>query len=1195
MPITADDIKLLASQRMTDTTDGGGRRTSNIIPDGTPGNIFPKVSRLDSVYGRVNLRKVYGAVTTADTDTYAGAHAVITDAPDNDRIHVTLFSTKSDFDERTAARDRIESFVIAGPESRMRLYGRQLVGQGAITVYQTTDVALPEIGGVLCLSTESGVSNGQQQFVRITDIEQEVRTFEDDRGTYQRRVLMLKISTPLRFEFTGQENVPRASSTTRISLVRNTTVADASRYFGVQKLAAPAAQNALAVTVDSVYSPIVPTTQRESALSNVEMVGANNFLAAAAGTCFFTHPDFISPTAGTTVWLGGPIVPGTLSGTVQPAIGGLLWYLSDDGAGTVTPYNSVSTTPPRAMSIDYETGLLKFFAPTAGWDNSTALRPLFSFIPAAPVSQVAHTSARAITLNTRGTVYVESLDPLPTPGSTIVDYRALGKWYRLRDNGRGELLGDDPAYGAGSVNYATGALVVTLGALPDIGSEVLYAWGSGVHYEIATSDAGTTVRQTLQLADVPVSPGSVQIQFLATTTTGGTPVTQTATADASGVISGAGCTGTVNYDTGAIAIEYGTRLPDPGTNVTVNYTLRSASNPAQPVTVSGTAQYAGSGQPSVIEAGAPIAGLATNIPILVPGFLDAPATVVRIDVVYNAVAGLIYSAARTFTAGGRNWTHAGGQVLGALDAATGEISWRTASGAAGNPVLTVSTTYFQRLANGLTWTKNYAYSAPMVAGDLPWRVTTTSAATNVGTTVNFAVNSNPLQIDLTKTSTNSVVPQSVRFFMTQRYFFDSNGKIRILGGNPGESIEVGEIDYESGMVTLSSGWRTAQTVGLVVGGCLTTYGKYDTQSVQFRTAGAPLRSQSTFVQALTLNGETVSGTSNADGIISGSKLSGTVNIDTGVVKVDFTEPVSPASIRYSAVALSNLPLDAEILGLDPVRLPSDGRVAIYRPADVVVLHNTKSFALPNSVTAGATYSVGRTNLSELWLVDANNARVPTSQYVVNLAAGTVTMAAVLSLGALVQPFTARHRIEEMNLLSDVQINGQLSLTGPLTRAYDGDTLVSSALLFGDLFARATNVFDQTSWTSVWSDARIGTNATAEYNTVDWPIEVRNDGAVTERWRINFTSTTAYQVIGENLGVIATGTTTVDCAPVNQLTGQPYFMLRAGGWGIGWATGNQLRFNTLGATAPIWLARTVLPGATLAGDSIDLQLRGDVDA
>ena len=70
------------------------------------------------------------------------------------------------------------------------------------------------------------------------------------------------------------------------------------------------------------------------------------------------------------------------------------------------------------------------------------------------------------------------------------------------------------------------------------------------------------------------------------------------------------------------------------------------------------------------------------------------------------------------------------------------------------------------------------------------------------------------------------------------------------------------------------------------------------------------------------------------------------------------------------------------------------------------------------------------------------------------------------------------------------------------------------------------LFDQASWTSVWSDDLIGSGATAQYNDIDYPLEVLNDGAVTDRWRINFTSgnpssgTASFQVISENLGVIA---------------------------------------------------------------------------
>ena len=58
-----------------------------------------------------------------------------------------------------------------------------------------------------------------------------------------------------------------------------------------------------------------------------------------------------------------------------------------------------------------------------------------------------------------------------------MSYRAQGKWYDLRDNGAGVLKGASPEYDVGTVSYTTGTVAVTLGALPDVGSEIVYAWG----------------------------------------------------------------------------------------------------------------------------------------------------------------------------------------------------------------------------------------------------------------------------------------------------------------------------------------------------------------------------------------------------------------------------------------------------------------------------------------------------------------------------------------------------------------------------------------------------------------------------------------------------------------------------------------------------------------------------------------------
>ena len=164
----------------TPTPDGGGRMTQNVIPSGQAGNVFQKVSRIDSVYGRVNLLKIYVAVRTATLEMYAGAHAIITAPPENDRISCCLFSTGSWFDQRSAARDRIESYVVAGPISRMRVYGQQLIGQRAILLYQRPEDPLPDVGEVYVLSVESGAGAGTQQYVRITAVNHELRTFTDN-------------------------------------------------------------------------------------------------------------------------------------------------------------------------------------------------------------------------------------------------------------------------------------------------------------------------------------------------------------------------------------------------------------------------------------------------------------------------------------------------------------------------------------------------------------------------------------------------------------------------------------------------------------------------------------------------------------------------------------------------------------------------------------------------------------------------------------------------------------------------------------------------------------------------------------------------------------------------------------------------------------------------------------------------------
>ena len=1238
MTIASTDIKLLASERMTDTSDGGGRRTSNVIPDGVAGNIFPKVSRLDSVYGRVNLRKIYGAVSTVNLDTYAGAHAVIMDAPDNDKIHATLFSTGSEFDDRTAARDRIESYVIAGPEGRMVLYGRQLSGQAAITIYQRTEDTLPEAGDVFCLSKEAGGVTTYQQYIRVTDVTHELRMLEDDKGAFERRIVTLKLASPLRYEFNGPDTPSRFSNVARSTLVRLTNVADAAMYYGIQPVTEAAATNDLMVRVASVYTPIVPTTQRETPVANAELSGATTLMSTSASASGWV---MIGALNGTSDGGGGYGVIQSRSfqlprsvapGTLQMRLSSYSGYdytqspvVTDDALGNIGAVNS-SLRDILGGTIDYPTGTVTWTG-RSGQQYGTLVWA--NYVPAAEVTQTSHTRDIPVTLASRGTVYVQTVNPLPAPGSLVVDFRALGKWYRLRDNGVGVVGGSDAAYGTGSIDYLTGTMVVTLGALPDVETSVLLAWGSPVHYTVRTTDASGVYLQ-FTLANTPLVPGSLVITY--------TSDAVYTLVESGGVVTGSGgITGTVDLRTGEVRLNVANKPPDLDSMMGVDYSYYAPILGNPPVVRTISALMEG----GVIDTDGPL--VAGTLRILAP--VGSGTTLLLID----DGAGIISIAGGQRFGGTNPVTPA---ILGSVNYTTGVITlttlafthfgrrWYTtyhtapsSDGRGGmNNVTLVSGGSWQ----DAQWT-NYILDGVMVT------LSTRTGETGVSTPVVLSLSvpdDVPLMLDLTSTSTSPVVPGSVAFNFAGKTYYDRNGTLycdvqnggstKIAGGSfdyingdhlfVGAGTPAGALNYTTGEAQITF-WADNIAHARAVKSCLTRHGAYTMTDASFRTSGSPVRPSSFYVQATAADGELLSGTADENGAVTGPKVRGVISVSTGVVWVQWGEMVTaagneleswydaarivsgqiwkpiavvPSTISYSCVVLTNLPLNADILGLDPVRLPSDGRVPVYRAADVVVIHNTKSFTLPNPAVAGTTYLVGRTDLSELWVLDANGAIVATTHYAANLAAGTITMAADLALGATPQPLVARHRVEELNLLSDVQINGQLSLTGPLTRDFDTDTLVSSALLFGDMFARITGVFDQSTWDGVWSNSLRGAQATGQYNTVDYPITVFNNGAVTERWRINFTSSTAFQLIGENLGVIASGTTSADLTPTNPLTGLPYFTLRAAGWGAGWAAGNQLRFNSVGATAPIWISRTVLPGATLSGDSLDLQLRGDVD-
>lgn len=511
-------------------------------------------------------------------------------------------------------------------------------------------------------------------------------------------------------------------------------------------------------------------------------------------------------------------------------------------------------------------------------------------------------------------------------------------------------------------------------------------------------------------------------------------------------------------------------------------------------------------------------------------------------------------------------------------------------------------------------------SAPAAPGSVVCRYALSAAAAETATET---VPVKPFKIRLTKNSASlPLVPGSIAFTWAGNRYVDRLGSIfRNPDPVTGLGVLVGTVDYLTGEVSLDvyDGGSNSITVHSLAG----RLGSQYVTEVTFRTPGAPLRPGSLTLAGVTMHGERVSAVAGFDGKISGDFIEGLVDYATGVVTLGFgemvtalgneeedwynpdlvdglqvwkPEPVYADSLTYACVVYSYIPLDSSLLGLNPVRLPSDGRVPIVKPGDVVVVHNTDTEPLSPSPTGGQTYTLPRAADSvEIYDSSDPPLRVPTTMYAHEEGSATITIDLVNNdFSAYTLPLVAMHKIEDMVLVSGTQINGQLSLSRGVTNDYPvAGTFVSSALLFGDLQARAYGLFDQKTWSNSFQDDLVGDPANASFNEIDYPVQVTNAGAVKDRWALVFDGPTHFNIIAEKRGIVGDGYTTNDTQPINLATGRPYFFIDYRGWGSGWAAGNVLRFNSDAATGDAWAVRTTLQGPeTEPEDHFTLNPRGD---
>lgn len=540
---------------MTDEADGGGRMSAVEIAPGGSNGVFDDISDVDRAAGGVSIRKVYAHVASDADDKYLDAGVIIFKPPTDEDVSVLAFSTGDFYDERTELKNRLESQISRGARMQAYLWGPHVSGQRSVTLWTRPNVEPPGIGERIDIA-EFGDDDEEDhtQIVWVTRVTVSEMTFTDVDGAYQVQRFVCEIAEGLRYAFTGQEPSRIDDTTPSTKIFETRYSAGTVPIFGIKPLAQAAAPADRSVKLEGLYTPLIPTAFAETAIPDAVPGSGSVALVAANESTISRSFSGISIANNASLYLGSPVYPGTLTITVGGSA------ITDSGGALRFGGSDVGT-------IDYSNGIARFNELSPTGTSATV-----TFQPAAAPARVTETAQQYVTVGNRGFVWVITLRPLPAPGSLNVAYRVNNEWYVLFDRGNGTLSGVDSSYGIGSLNYATGTVTITTGALPDVDSTILYAWTTpmqtfarGGEYVVPAVVRGTVEQP-------PILPGS----FAVTWASGDAGVDDSAMDGTLVTSSGAttGGAGWVNYATGEWYLKPAL-LPTKGAEFTIHYSRSS--------------------------------------------------------------------------------------------------------------------------------------------------------------------------------------------------------------------------------------------------------------------------------------------------------------------------------------------------------------------------------------------------------------------------------------------------------------------------------------------------------------------------------------------------------------------------------------------------------------------------------------------
>ncbi|WP_372410535.1 hypothetical protein ACDI99_05755 [Acinetobacter radioresistens] len=546
MAIETKNLVLYKPERLTDTDDGGGKYSGQMIEDGQSNNLFNDVSELDRTMGDVSLRKLFPAVTTGDTEVLMGATVFISKNPKDPNVSALLFSTKSWIDERKSAKNRVENYLAKGGQAAGIPLDTHYTGMKTLQVAMFPSEVESSVGSTLVLVSKEGEELQHEQYVRIIKVETRIAKIVIEGKEVEYKLATYTINDPLDQDYVGLSAKQWYSGDKSETILRDTIVADTGKYYASSNLKSDAKVGEFTVNAESIFAQLVPSAQTETPILDVNAAGIGVALIPSSnGTITATYLTTIGP--GQNLYIGSSVLPSSVNFTLFSQQitdqGGLLKNMQGTQVGT----------------IDYQRGLIQW---TQAAGTGTEYLEI-TFIPAAAPTQYFQSEARPVTQQNQSSSWTGVLVPPPAPGSLSVSYMSQGKFYELKDDGSGRLSGSSASFGSGNINYETGSWSITTGALPDVNTPILLLWGTPLATFIRSGLAVEPAAFEFDLQQAGIASGSVTVKWLLE------GEQKTANTNTLGQFNG-DATGTFNYATGQGRL-VPNKLPQKNTVFTINY------------------------------------------------------------------------------------------------------------------------------------------------------------------------------------------------------------------------------------------------------------------------------------------------------------------------------------------------------------------------------------------------------------------------------------------------------------------------------------------------------------------------------------------------------------------------------------------------------------------------------------------------